>query len=163
MAKANKKGDPDPNRVVCSNPKARQKFEIEEKIEAGILLSGSEVKSLRNRHANLEGAYAMIERDELWLNGMHIGAYEYATAYGHELRRPRKLLVHRREIERLRGQTSIRGYTLVPMQVYFHKGWAKIQLGLGKAKGQTDRREELKKRADQRETEAAIKKHLQKS
>src|SRR4051812_9763126 len=99
---------------VCRNPKAERNFDVEERLEAGMLLTGSEVKSLRNKHADLEGAYASIENGELWLFNMHIGPYKQAGRFGHEEKRKRKLLAHKREIERLAGRISMRGYALVP-------------------------------------------------
>src|SRR5262245_56444575 len=116
--------------LVCSNPKATKRYEIEERLEAGMILMGSEVKSLRARRADLEGSYAALERGEIYLHQMHIAPYEQAAAFGHEPKRTRKLLLHRREIEKLEGRLTMRGYTLVPTRVYFKNGRAKIELGL---------------------------------
>lgn len=156
MSKKGKKGTTPGEMLVASQPKATQRYDIEERIEAGMVLMGSEVKSMRGRKADLEGSYASIERGELWLHKMHIAAYEQATAFGHDPKRPRKLLVNAREMERLRGRITQRGYTLVPLRVYFKNGWAKVELGLGKGKRVVDRREDLKKKADLREARAAV-------
>lgn len=153
MAKAKKKskglaGNGD---VVCTNPKATKQYEISERFEAGMVLAGSEVKSLRERRGDLEGAFANVSRGELWLHGLHIGAYAQATAYGHEARRSRKLLLKRHEIEKVHGLLTMKGFTLVPIKIYFKDGWAKVELGLGKGKKVADRRQDLRKKADMRE------------
>ncbi|MCA9529451.1 MAG: SsrA-binding protein SmpB [Myxococcales bacterium] len=142
--------------LVCRNPKAAQRYEIDERLEAGIVLVGSEVKSLRARRADLDGAYASIDDDELFLHKMHIAPYEQAGYAGHDVRRRRKLLVHRREIERLRGRLSTKGYSLVPLQVYFKKGVAKVQLGLGKGRKVHDNRESIKRDIALKEARAAM-------
>ncbi|MFW6050911.1 MAG: SsrA-binding protein SmpB [Myxococcota bacterium] len=143
--------------LVCRNPKATQRFEIEERLEAGMVLVGSEVKSLRQRRADLEGAYASIDGSELWLHGMHIAPYPQAGPHlQHEPKRRRKLLVHRHQIERLRGKLAVRGYTLVPVRVYFKGGRAKVELGLGKGKRLADRREEIKRKQDLAEAREAV-------
>ena len=142
--------------LVCRNPKAAQLYDIEDKLEVGMVLTGSEVKSLRNRKADLDGAYAVIENDELFLHKMHIAPYEQAGYAGHDVRRRRKLLVHRREIERLRGRLSTKGYSLVPLQVYFKKGVAKVQLGLGKGRKVHDNRESIKRDIALKEARAAM-------
>ncbi len=152
MAKSKKKkGLASDGDVVCTNPKATKHYDISERFEAGMVLSGSEVKSLRERRADLEGAYASVENGELWLHGLHIGAYAQATAYGHEARRKRKLLIKKREIEKVHGLLTMKGFTLVPIKIYFKNGWAKTQLGLGKGKKHADRRQDLRKKADMRE------------
>ena len=139
--------------VVCRNGKAARHYEIEERIEAGVVLTGSEVKSLRGGRADLEGAYASLERGELVLHKMHVGAYEKAGVFGHELRRSRKLLLHRQEIQKIHGRLTMRGYTLIPVELYFKNGWAKVLLGLGKRREVGDRREELRRDADMREAQ----------
>jgi SsrA-binding protein len=142
--------------LVCSNPKAAQRYEILERIECGIVLMGSEVKSLRARRADLEGAYALVEQEELFLRNMHIAPYEQAGPFGHEPKRSRKLLVHRKEIERLRGKLAQRGLTLVPTRVYFKEGKAKVELGLARGKRVGDDREEIKRKIDMREAKQAM-------
>lgn len=142
--------------LVCRNPKAQHDYEIEERLEAGLVLMGSEVKSLRARRANLEGGYASIDRDELFLHSVHIGPYEQAGRFGHEPKRPRKLLVHREEINRLTGRLEQRGYTLVPLSIYFKGGRAKVELGVGKGRKHSDRREEIRRDVDMKEARAAM-------
>lgn len=152
MGKRKKKKETTPGELlVCSNPKARQRFEIEERIEVGMVLGGSEVKSLRARSADLEGAYASFEAGELWLHKMHIAPYDQASVFGHKPKRSRKLLAKAKELRRLFGKLSTRGYTLVPLRVYFRNGWAKVELGLAFGKKTPDRREDLRKRAELRE------------
>jgi SsrA-binding protein len=141
---------------VCRNSKALARFTIDERMEAGMVLTGSEVKSLRDKRADLDGSYAGLQQGELMLFKMYIGPYAQATAFGHEPKRPRKLLAHRHEIEKLTGKLALRGYTLVPLAVYFKNGKAKVELGLAKAKEIGDRREEVKRDADLREAKAAM-------
>ena len=142
--------------LVCSNNRALRDYEIEERLEAGMVLVGSEVKSLRARAADLEGSYAAISNNELMLHGMHIGPYAQASHFGHEAKRTRKLLAHREEIKRLLGKLGESGYTLVPLKVYFKGGRAKVELGLGKGRKKGDRREQLKKEIDLREARDAM-------
>jgi len=150
------KGVPGMELLVCRNPKAAQRYDIEERLEAGIVLYGTEVKSLRARRANLEGAYCRIDDDELFLYGMHIAPYEQAGHAGHDPQRRRKLLVHKREIEKLRGRLTTRGYALVPLQAYFKNGVAKVQLGLGRGKKKGDERETIRRQEDLKEARAAM-------
>jgi SsrA-binding protein len=142
--------------LICRNPKAERNFDVEERYEAGIVLTGSEVKSLRAKHADLEGAYASIENMELWLFHMHIGPYKQAGRFGHEERRKRKLLVHKRELERLTGRIATRGYALVPAKVYWKNGRAKVELVLGKGRKVHDDREAIKRELDLKEARAAM-------
>ena len=142
--------------IVCRNARATFDFTIEDKLEAGLVLMGSEVKSLRARRADLDGAYASVEKGELLLHKLHIAPYEQAGVFGHETRRTRKLLAHKHEIEKLASKLALRGCTLVPLAVYFKDGRAKIELGLGWPKHKEDRREDLKKKAAARETRAAL-------
>lgn len=142
--------------LVCRNPKAERNFDVEERLETGLVLTGSEVKSLRAKHADLEGAYATIEHGELWLVHMHIGPYKQAGHFGHEEKRRRKLLAHKREIERLSGRISTRGYALVPSRVYFKNGRAKAELVLGKGRKVHDERESIKRELDLKEARAAM-------
>ena len=150
------KAQPGADFVVCRNPKAQHDYEIEEKFEAGLVLMGSEVKSLRARRADLEGSYAGLESNELFLHGMHVAPYEQAGAFGHEPKRVRKLLVHKQEIKRLLGKLSLRGYTLVPLSVYFKQGRAKVELGLGRGKKRGDNREDVRREIDLREAREAM-------
>ncbi|HJK97992.1 MAG TPA: SsrA-binding protein SmpB [Polyangiaceae bacterium LLY-WYZ-14_1] len=156
MAKKGKKESSPGELLVARNPKATAKLDIEERLEAGLVLTGSEVKSLRNRRADLEGAYATIDGGELFLHQMHVAPYEQAGAFGHAPKRTRKLLVHRRQIERLQGRLALRGFTLVPLQLYFKNGRAKIELGLGKGKAQSDRREAIRRTIDLAEARQAM-------
>lgn len=143
--------------VVCKNVKATHRYEISEKLEAGIVLVGSEVKSLRLKHAELDGAYASIDGKELYLHKAHIAPYEQAGPYlGHEPKRSRKLLVHRQEIEKLRGRISLQGYTLIPLQLYFKDGNAKVELGVCKVKKRGDDRESMKREQELAEARAVM-------
>jgi SsrA-binding protein len=156
MAKKKDKTSPG-ELLVCSNPKATQKYTIESRLEAGMVLMGSEVKSMRARRADLEGAFASMDKaGELWLHKMHVAPYDQAGPFGHEPKRTRKLLLRKSELERIHGRLTVRGYTLVPLRVYFKDGWAKVELGLGKGRDLGDRREELKRKADMRDAHAAI-------
>lgn len=155
MGKKKKKEAPG-ELLVCRNPKATKMFDIEEKVEAGMVLMGSEVKSLRQRRADLEGAYASIDGGEVYLHKMHIAPYEQASIFGHEPKRTRKLLLKRSQIQRWEGKLTTRGYTIVPLAVYFKEGYAKVELGLGKGKKIKDRREDLKKKQDLRDARAAV-------
>jgi SsrA-binding protein len=154
----NKKGKPGPGgeELICRNPKAERNFEVEERLEAGLMLVGSEVKSLRAKHASLEGAYAGLENMELYLFHMHIGPYKQAGRYGHEERRKRKLLVHKHEIERLTGRIAMRGYAVVPAKVYWKDGRAKVELVIGKGRKVHDDRQEIKREIDLKEARAAM-------
>lgn len=149
------KGVPGMEFLVCRNPMAAKRYDIEERLEAGMVLYGTEVKSLRARRGNLEAAYCRIDADELFLYGMHIAPYEQGGHAGHETQRRRKLLVHTREIEKLRGRLTMRGYALVPLQVYFKNGVAKVQLGLGRGKKKGDERDAIRKQEDLKEARAA--------
>ena len=142
--------------LVCRNARATFDFTIEDKLEAGIVLTGSEVKSLRARRADLDGAYASVDRGELFLHKMHVAPYEQAGVFGHETRRSRKLLAHKQEIAKFASKLALRGCTIVPLSVYFKDGRAKVELGLGWPKHKEDRREDLKKKAADREARAAM-------
>lgn len=144
------------DQLICRNPKAERNFDVEERIEAGMVLTGSEVKSLRAKHADLEGAYASLENMELFLFHMHIGPYKQAGRFGHEEKRRRKLLVHKHELERLTGRIAMRGYALVPAKVYWKNGLAKVELVLGKGRKTHDDRELIKRELDLKEARAAM-------
>ncbi len=154
MSKESKK--PQGELLVCRNPKAERNFDVEERLEAGMVLSGSEVKSLRAKHADLEGAYAAIENMQLYLVNMHIGPYKQAGSFGHEEKRRRKLLAHKKEIERLMGRVALRGYALVPVKVYFKNGRAKVELALGRGRKVHDDREQIKRELDLKDARAAM-------
>lgn len=143
-------------KLVASNKKARHDFLIEDTIEAGLVLSGTEVKSLRAGRASLVDAYATIDRGEAWIEGVHIPEYTAGTWTNHPPRRKRKLLLHRREIDRLAGQVSRGGYTLVPLKLYFLDGRAKVEIALAKGKREFDKRQTLREKQDKREAERAM-------
>lgn len=138
-------------KVVAKNRKARHEYHILETLEAGMVLVGSEVKALRQGSATLSDAHARIEGGEAWLYSMHIGPYGPAGPEAHEFKRRRKLLLNRRELRRLIGQVEQAGLTLVPLEIYFRDGVAKVKLALAKGKKHRDRREDIKRREAERE------------
>ena len=144
-------------KIVCKNPKAHRDFFLEEKYETGIELKGSEVKSLREGTASIKESFAIVRSDELFLINSYIAPYESANRFNHEPERDRKLLLHRSEINRLIGKVQIRGYTLIPVKIYFANGLAKVELALAKGKKSFDRREDIKRRDAEREVEKALK------
>jgi SsrA-binding protein len=146
----------DRTRTVARNPKATHDYHVLETWEAGIVLTGTEVKSLRNGKASIKEAYARLRNGEVFLEGMNVTPYEQGNRYNHDPVRSRKLLLHRREIERLIGAVEQRGLTLVPLELYFKNGRAKVVLALGKGKKQHDRREDVKRRIDEREAARAV-------
>lgn len=143
-------------KVICENRKARHDYFIIETFEAGIALTGTEVKSLRAGRGNLKDSYARIEKGELWLHDMHISPYEQGNRFNHEPKRPRKLLMHRGEILRLYGRTREKGLGLVPLKAYFKDGRVKVELALVKGKKLYDRREEIAARDAKRQIERAL-------
>lgn len=145
-----------PVKVVCENRKARHDYFILETFEAGMVLTGTEVKSLRAGRGNLKESYARVENGELWLYDMHISPYEQGNRFNHEPKRPRKLLMHKGEIMRLWGRTREKGLTLVPLRCYFKDGRAKVEIALAKGKKLYDRREEIAAREAKREVERAL-------
>jgi SsrA-binding protein len=155
MSKRSKKGDAGSD--VATNRQARFRYHLLEKWEAGLVLEGSEVKSLRDGKANLKDSYAVVRDGEVWLHNLHIAPYGPAAREGHDPERPRKLLLHRREIERLIGKTQERGLTLVPTRIYFSGPRAKIELALARGKEQRDKREAIRERDQRREMERELK------
>ncbi|MBI2962356.1 MAG: SsrA-binding protein SmpB [Deltaproteobacteria bacterium] len=149
---ANSDGD----RLVTENRKARHDYEILETYEAGLVLTGSEVKSLRAGRANLKDSYARVERGEAFLMNAHISPYAAASQFGHEPERNRKLLLHRAEIDKLAGKAQERGLTIVPLKIYFKHGRAKVLLGVGRGRKAYDKREAIKRREVERETDRAM-------
>ncbi len=145
-------------RDITVNRRARHDFHIDEAVEAGIVLTGSEVKSLRAGKAQLKDSYGRIERGEVWLFNAHISPYAAAAQFGHEPTRSRKLLLHRRQIEHLIGKVKERGLTLVPLRLYFKDGRAKVELALARGKKLYDKREATKEREVQREMDRAMRK-----
>jgi len=144
---------------VARNPRASHDYHLLETWETGIVLTGTEVKSLRNGKASIKEAYALVRNGEVWLEGMHITPYEQGNRWNPEPVRSRKLLMHRREIERLIGGVEQKGFTLVPLEIYFNRGRAKVALALGKGKQTHDRREDIKRRIADREMARALKHH----
>jgi SsrA-binding protein len=142
---------------VATNRRARQKFEVVEKFEAGIVLLGTEVKALREGNAQMGDAYATVEDGEVWLRNLHVPHYTPATINNHEPERPRKLLLHRAEIERLIGTTQQKGLTLIPTRIYFKGPKAKVELGLARGKEGKDRRREIADRDVRRDIEREFK------
>jgi len=143
-------------RDIAVNRRARHDYFIEETIEAGLVLSGSEVKSLRAGKAQLKDSYGRINRGEVWLVNAHISEYAAAAQFGHEPTRSRKLLLHRREIDRLAGKVKERGLALIPLRLYFKHGRAKVELGLARGKKLYDKRASIKERETRREMDRAI-------
>lgn len=131
---------------VLTNRKAWHEYTIEDTYEAGIVLVGTEVKSLRAGRANLQEAYCKIENGEIWIHGMHISPYEFGNRYNVDPLRQRKLLLKREEIDRLTGKVQQRGLTLIPLKLYFERGYAKVQLGLGRGKKLYDKRRTIAER-----------------
>jgi SsrA-binding protein len=135
-----------PDQTIAVNRRARHDYAIDQTIEAGIVLTGTEIKSIRAGRVNLAEAYARIERGEAWLIGAHIAPYEQGNRYNHEPTRTRKLLLHRDEIAELVGRTQAKGQTLVPLRLYLHKGMAKLELGLARGKKTHDKRRTIAER-----------------
>ena len=144
-------------KVVCTHPRAKRDYDIEERYEAGLELKGSEVKSLRDSQASIKESFAMLRDNEVFLINSYIAPYEAANQFNHETRRDRKLLLNKGEIKRLIGKTQIRGYTLIPVKMYFKNGKAKVEIALGKGKKTLDKRDDIKKREADREMERAVK------
>ena len=152
------KSNTDPNSIlVCRNKKARFEYELVEKFEAGLVLQGTEVKSMRDRKATLEGAFARLRDGELFLVGMEIAPYTHGNRMNHEPKRIRKLLLHKRELSKIASLSSERGLTIVPTKVYFRDGWAKVQIAVAKGKKLHDKRQSMMKKDAQRDIERAMK------
>ncbi|WP_270584403.1 SsrA-binding protein SmpB [Bacillus smithii] len=144
-------------KVVAQNKKARHDYFIEETYEAGIVLQGTEIKSIRAGRVNLKDSFARVQKGEVFLHNMHISPYEHGNRYNHDPLRTRKLLLHKKEILKLIGKTKEQGYSLVPLKLYIKNGYAKILLGLAKGKKKWDKREDLKKKEAKREIERVFK------
>ncbi|MEO8195061.1 MAG: SsrA-binding protein SmpB [Gemmatimonadales bacterium] len=142
--------------TIARNKRARHDYHILDTWEAGIVLTGSEVKSLRNGKANISDAYGIVKDGEVHLLNLHISPYEQASHFNHEPTRTRKLLLHRREIKKMIGSVERQGLTLVPLELYFRKGKAKVALGLGRGKKLYDKRADEKKRDDERDMQRAV-------
>ena len=146
----------DSNPVLATNRKARHNYQILDTIEAGIVLAGTEVKSLRNREMSIEDAFAVEHNGELFLHNLHIRAYSHGNIHNHEPQRIRKLLLHKKEIRKLSAQISQQGLTLIPLDLHLRRGKIKVQLGLGKGKNVSDKRDSLKKKESDREARRAM-------
>ena len=153
MGKAAKK-------LITENRKARFEYHIEDTYEAGMVLKGTEVKSLRQGRVNLKDSYASIKNGEVWVHQLHIGAYPFAYYGNHDPLRPRKLLLHRREIDKLYGKVNEQGHTLIPIRMYFKGGKVKLALALAKGKRKHDKREAIRRRDEKRELDRARKDYI---
>jgi len=157
MAKAKKKDDGEDDVVhVCRNRRAAHEYELHDRIECGVVLVGTEVKSLRVGHASLEEAYARIDDNELWLIGAEIPEYSFGNRLNHEPKRTRKLLLRKVEIAKFAGKASERGFTLVPLRIYFKNGLAKVEVAVAKGKQTHDKRQSLKTAEAKREIDRAM-------
>lgn len=149
-------------KTIAQNKKARHEYFIEETYEAGIVLKGTEIKSIRAGRINLKDSHARIDRNgEVQLVNMHIATYEQGNQFNHDPTRSRKLLLHRKEIDKLIGQTQQQSYTLVPLKVYIKNGVAKMLIGLGKGKKKYDKREDMKRKQMKRDADRAVKESMQ--
>jgi SsrA-binding protein len=155
MAKKNEKTD-EGIKTVCRNRRAAHDYEILERLECGLVLVGTEVKSLREGYASLEEAYAKVEDGELWLIGSEIPEYAMGNKLNHRPKRQRKLLLHRRELARFAGKATQRGFTMVPLSLYFKNGRAKVEIAVARGKQQHDKREAKKKQEAEREMRRAM-------
>lgn len=151
-----KKQDAEGINTICRNRRALHEYEIHDTLECGLVLKGTEVKSLRESSASLDGAYAKIEGGELWLIGSDIPEYSMGNRLNHKPKRPRKLLLHRREIAKFAGKASERGFTLVPLRIYFKNGLAKVEIAVARGKALHDKREATKKADAQKEIRRAM-------
>ncbi len=143
-------------KLIAGNRRARFDYEVQETFEAGLVLLGSEVKSLRNHGASIGESFATVKAGEVWVMGLHISPYAFARDGGHDPLRPRKLLLHRREIERITSRVAERGLTLVPLRMYFRDGKAKMELALAKGRTKGDKRQVIREREERREMERGI-------
>ena len=144
-------------KLIVDNRRARHDYHLLDKVEAGVVLSGTEVKALRTGKATLQQAYAEVRDGEAWLNGLHIPEYTQGNRSNHDPDRPRKLLMHRREIDRLYGQVREKGFTLVPTRLYFKDGRVKVEVAVARGKEHRDRRRDIAERDARRQMERALK------
>lgn len=144
-------------KLICNNKKAFHNYFIEEKFEAGMVLRGTEVKSLRMGKANLNDSFAQVKNGEAFLNNLHISHYDFGNRENHDPDRIRKLLLHKKEIEKLHSKVREQGYSLVPLRLYFKNGLVKVEMGLAKGKKLYDKREDMKKQDQKREIAQALK------
>ncbi|GIW21322.1 MAG: SsrA-binding protein [Candidatus Sericytochromatia bacterium] len=148
------------NRTIVENRKAFHDFFIEEKYQAGIVLKGTEIKSIRMRAVNLKDSFARIENGEVFLYNMHISPYTHGNRFNHEPTRTRKLLLNKKEIRKLIGKTKEKGYSLIPLKLYFSGDWVKVELALAKGKKEFDKRESIKEKDIKRQIDRAIRKFV---
>ena len=147
-------------KIITTNRKAQRDYHVLEKLEAGIALRGTEVKSVRQGNLTLNEGYARLEKSgDVVLHGVHINPYDHGNVHNHDPVRPRRLLLHQREIKRLFGQTAVKGHALIPLRAYFKRGRLKIELGLCKGKQTIDKREDLKRKTSNREAQRAMAAH----
>ena len=146
-------------KIVSTNRKARHDYEILDTYEAGLALTGSEIKSIRAGHANLREGFVQARDDELWLLNVHIASYDQAGRFGHDPLRPRKLLLHRKEINRIVARVQEKGLTVVPLVVYLTRGLAKVEIALARGKKHYDKRETLRERDSERQIRRALREH----
>jgi len=147
-------------RLVATNRRARFEYHIEDALEAGLVLTGTEVKALRSGRASIQDAFARVEDGEVWLYHMHIPPYEAGNIFNHDPLRKRKLLLHGSQIRRLEGKAQQKGYTLVPLRIYFRRGMAKVELALAHGKKQYDKRADIARRDADRQIQKAVKRKL---
>jgi SsrA-binding protein len=150
------KADDETHKVIATNRKALFNYEIFEKAEAGVVLAGSEVKSIREGGLNFRDSYVELRKGELWLVGCRIGPYSHGNIQNHAEGRERKLLLHRREIDKLGGKATEKGFTIVPLQAYFKNGKIKVEIGIARGKKSHDKRETIKRKDIERETRQAV-------
>jgi SsrA-binding protein len=157
-AKPEKKADEarKSDRTITVNRRAHFDYEIIEQVEAGMALTGTEIKSVRAGKVNLREAYARVERGEVWVHNLHISPYDQGNRYNHEPLRPRRLLLHHEQIEDLAERTAQKGFTLIPLRLYLKKGRAKLEIGVGRGKKQYDKRDDIAKREASREMDRAV-------
>jgi SsrA-binding protein len=144
-------------KLICNNKKAYHDYFIEEKLEAGLVLQGTEVKSLRAGKANLNDSFMLVRDGEAYLHNLHISPYDFGNRQNHQSDRNRKLLLHRKQIDRLYGSIREQGYSIIPLRMYFKDGLVKVEIGLAKGKKMYDKREDMKKKDSQRELSQALK------
>lgn len=144
---------------MAQNKKARHDYSIESTYEAGIVLTGTEIKSIRDKRVNLRDGFAQVRNGEVWLMNVHISPYDQGNQFNHDPLRNRKLLLHKKEIKRLSGELGTKGITLVPLKMYIKNGYAKVLLGVGKGKHEYDKRETLKRKEQNRQIERVMKRY----
>jgi SsrA-binding protein len=148
------------DRKASLNRQAFHDYDILERFEAGLVLTGTEIKSIRSGRADLRGSFAKSEQGELWLHGMHIAPYEHGGRYNQDPKRPRKLLLRRDQIKEIRAKLEQKGLAVVPLKLYVKRGWAKVELGLGKGKKKYDKRRDIIDRALEREAQRAVRQRV---